>query len=149
MDEAGNDMEKKRKAEVAAEEEKEARKERIGRNLVARSLARKKGGTSDEQEGAGDGSEAGSAKKKRKTRHTPGDALDGELQGFGNALKEADLARIDLESRRLEFEKERLEVEKQDRVKDRAMRREEREAHNELELGKFKLLIGAFVQSKK
>eukprot|EP00171_Calliarthron_tuberculosum_P003164 IDg3164t1 len=47
MGEARNDMEKEKKAVAVAQEEREARKVRIGKDLVARSLTRKRSGSEE------------------------------------------------------------------------------------------------------
>ena len=147
MAEGRNDVEKEKMAVKAAQEEKEAKKERVGRELVASSLIRKRGSSADEGYTEGDNDvDMGSAKKRRGRVHT---LAENELKGFGNALKESDLARISFEQKKLDFEREKMVAEREEREKDRALRREERDAHNELELEKFKLLIGAFTQAKK
>lgn len=47
------------------------------------------------------------------------DALNGELESFGNAMNEANMALIELEKQNLDYEMERFETEKHDREKER------------------------------
>ena len=49
------------------------------------------------------------------------------MDKFGEHMKEADIARVDLERRRLDFERERYDNDCNDRVKEREERRVESE----------------------
>lgn len=75
--------------------------------------------------------------------------LEGELKGFGLSLTEEDLARISLEKEAWDLECKRVELEREDRQKDRALRHEDREAQNELELQNFKIMIRQLMQARK
>ena len=152
---ARNDMEKEKKAVAAAQEEREASKVRIGKTLVARSLTRKSSDSEEDTEGDdqdtnGDGEGPGNARKKRRTSVVrAGGAFEAELERFGVALRDADMARLAIDKERLVVERERVEKERQDRKKERDLRREERIAQQQLELEKFKMMMDAFMHTKK
>ena len=156
MAEARNDIEKAKKAEVAAVEAKEAHKERIGKELVARSLSRKRpvddGSSleSDERDVVDlvttDSDGHGSARKKPRRQSQAYDNVEGELEGFGIAMRDADLARIELERERLLLERDRLKWETEAREKDREERRLECDAQNELDLKKMKIMMEAITR---
>ena len=140
MGEARNDMEKEKEAVAAAQEEREARKVRIGKALVARSLTRKssdseEGTEGDDQDANGDEEGPGSARKKPRTSVVrAGGAFEAELESFGAALREADMARLAIDKDCLVVKRERVEMERQDREKECELRREERIAQHQLEL---------------
>ena len=98
--EARNDMEKEKKAVSAAHEEREARKVMSGNALIARSLTRKgsdseEGTEGDDQEANGVEEGSGSARNKRQTSVVrAGGAFEAELESFGVALHDADMARL-------------------------------------------------------
>lgn len=77
MGEARNDMENEKKAVSAAQEEREARKIKIGKDLVAGSLRQQcfhseKGTEDDGQEKTGEKERQGSARKSAESRwHAP------------------------------------------------------------------------------
>ena len=148
-------MEKEKKTVAAAQEEREARKVRIGKALVAHSLTRKssdseEGTEGDDQEANGDEEGPGSARKKRRMSVVrAGGAFEAELESFCVALRDADRARLAIHKERLVVECRRVEMERQDREKERELRREERIAQHQLELEKFKMAMDAFMQTKK
>ena len=88
----------------------------------------------------------GSARKKPRRQSQAYDNVEGELEGFGIAMRDADLARIELERERLQFEGDRLKWETEAREKDREERRLERDAQNELDLKKMKIMMEAITR---
>ena len=67
-----------------------------------------------------------------------------DMKGFGECLREEDLARVAVERESLELDVKRLEQEKYDREEERKIRREELAAHQEQEMEKFKLMMEIF-----
>ena len=155
MGEAQKDMEKEKKAVTATQEEREAKKVKIGKDLVARSLTRKcsdskEGTEGDDQEANGEDEGQGSLPKKRRTSVVrAGGASEAELESFGEVLRGADMARLPIDKERLMMERERVDMQKMNREKERELRREERIAQHQLELEKLKMMMNAFMQTKK
>lgn len=76
-----------------------------------------------------------------------GEELRGELESFGLALRDADIARLALDKVRLGVDRERVQMERTDSAKEHELRREEGMEQHELELEKFKMMMGAFMQA--
>lgn len=66
------------------------------------------------------------------------------MERFVLHLKDAGLARVEIDRNRLNFERERLEFELSERETDRVEIRRELKASQKLELENFNLLIEAF-----
>lgn len=132
MGEARNDMEKEKKAFAAAQEEREPRKIKLGKELVARSLMWKcfdseEGTKGDGQEETEDGEGQGRMeprtmakrkpkrakargareKKRRKSVARAGAALEADQESFGVALHHSDMARLEVDKERLVVELDR------------------------------------------
>ena len=137
-------------------EAKEAHKERIGKELVARLLSRKRpvddGSSleSDERDVVDlvttDSDGHGSARKRPRRQSQAYDNVEGELEGFSIAMRDADLARIELQRERLQLECDPLKWETGARGMDREERRLERDAQNELDLEKMKIMMEAITR---
>ena len=137
MRQAWDDVLATKAAEKTAQRERDEEKDRIGKALVASATKRKQTDSGSTTEGE-DGPTPKKAKSK-SARATP--SMD--MAAFSLNLRDADLARIDLERERLNFERERSEADRAEREREREERREEREKMQELELAKYKLLIEA------
>ena len=68
------------------------------------------------------------------------------LECFGIAMLDAELARIELELERLQLERDRLKWETEAREEDREERRLKRDAQNELDLKKMKIMMEAITR---
>ena len=147
MEEARNDVQEKQSALKLARERQDAEKERLGKELVSRSLARRKSDGVDIEAGESFCNDDEPPRTKRKLGKRGEKETIGELASFGESLRQADIARIDIERERLQLERERLETEKEEREKDRELQREERRARDKLEIEKFKLMMAAFCDS--
>lgn len=139
-----------KKADKNEKTKREEEKEIMGRRVVEMALCRKskRSISGDESESSSSGGSSGggnvggnSARKRRKTRQTGIADVSGELEMFGAQLKEADLARIQLEVDQLSFQKEKYAKELEEREKEREERRKEREDGQKLELEKFKIMF--------
>ena len=82
----------------------------------------------------------GSARKMEKAKGLRVDLLM-DVAAFSLNLRDADLARVELDRELLQFERERSETDRSGRKRERQERREERENMQEPELAKYKLLI--------
>eukprot|EP00171_Calliarthron_tuberculosum_P001527 IDg1527t1 len=132
-----------RDAEKAARTERDEQKGRVGRALMEQATGRRK-----REEEDGEEEEDGARRGRGRAKRSRGMEEDDGLGALGDALKDSDLARIELEREKLAFERERLAEDKADREAERAIRREEREAWDRLELEKHKLLMEAFMGRK-
>ena len=146
MFEAQKDLKKNRDESRVAREEKEERKEQIGRALAAKTLARKRsvmasGSSNDNRDSGEVGLMRGEGRGKRRRLEEEG--VSG-LFGLGESLKESDMARVAVERERLALDRKRIEIERLGRAEEREMRREERAAHDKLELEKFRLMRETF-----
>lgn len=157
MREAHDDLDVQKKAAKTAQKRKEEDKERMGQVLV--DLATKRKNKSDDDDNTTEvcDEEPSSTAKKRKKRQTA--LLETEMDRFGEHLKDADLARVDLDRERLAFEREKAVEDRADRGRERDERRQEREIERrerreervelqKLELEKFKAMIDAFNRNK-
>jgi hypothetical protein len=142
MQEARADLETQKTAERSAAREREEAKERIGKELVLKALRRDS--QNDEEGSSGSDFELKQPRKKKSKRATTENDIENDMKGFGECLRDADLARVAVERERLEFDIKRLEQEKIDRDEDRKLRREELAAHQEQEMEKFKLMMDIF-----
>ena len=178
MREARDDWESQKKAVKTAEKKKEEDKQRMGEALMSAATARRSSTSSDEdQDGSGSSiadngeeqlkreveivgvEQLGSVQKKRRKQRNWGAIGVSEMDRFGVHLKEADLARIELERERLAFEQERAVADRLEREREREERRaerkeereecrQEREDQSRLELEKHKALIALLMKEK-
>lgn len=136
---------KQRKQKKGAREI-DSEKERFGRELME--MATQCHG-SDDSDGARPPSDSislpGRPCKAQKTN--PAGLAFGEMERFALHLRDAGLARVEVDRNRLNFERDRLEFESSERERDRIERRRELEVSQKIELEKFNLMIEAF--SKK
>jgi hypothetical protein len=142
MQEARDDLETQQVAQRTAAREREEAKERIGKELVVRALRRDF--RNDEEVSSGSDFEEKQPRKKKSKRNTTDNNITDDMKGFGECLREADLARVAVERERLELDVKRLAQEKIDREEERKIRREELAAHQEQEMEKFKLMMEIF-----
>ena len=133
MREARDDLAVQKTAKKTAQQETDREKEIIGQALVEMSLKRR--ASDNAREESIEEFPSSAKKTKRLKRMESG----GEMELFGAHLRDADLARIELEREKLAFERERSEADRAER--EREERREERDKMHELELVKYKLLI--------
>ena len=140
MKEARDDLDKQQKAETDAKKERDEEKERLGNELVARALQRT-GRTSSDGEDEEDAEAPSKAKRAKRNNKNTADPFSGEMERFAECLRDADLAKVEVERDRLELERERMKMDREERMKERELRREERVASNKLELEKFKLML--------
>lgn len=93
------------------------------------------------------------SKKRRVVNH--GDRFKGEIERFGDLLKDSDAAQRNLEEKKLQFERAKIVREekrreeerderRQERAEDRKERAEERESRERVEMEKFKLMMSMF-----
>lgn len=123
-------------AEKTAQRDQDKEKDRIGKGLVASATKRRASEFSSNSEGE----ETGPAPKKAKTksfRVPPSMAM----AAFSSNMRDAELARIELDRDGLQLERDRSETDRLERELEDEERREEREKNQELELEKYKLLI--------
>lgn len=170
MREARDDMLAQKDATKEEERKRETEKEIIGEHLMAAATSRRNSVAVDKDNEDNDDLDVlsnESSRKKRKLGRME-NGLRNEMDAFGEHMKEADLARVELEQRRLDFERERHQHEREDRVTDREERklereaerkerreereeerrerRDEREHQSKLELEKFKLMMDVFMK---
>ena len=165
MAEVRQDCEERKLAATKAARARTEVKERLGKELVRRSLKRRASSSksSDEIEDKiedhdGEKKDEEDGRKKRKAcRNT--DGIDTDADEFATSLCKVDMERIGVERARLNLERERLENEKKERALDReerraereleyAERRKDREAATKLDLEKFKLLLEMMERNK-
>ncbi|PXF41014.1 hypothetical protein BWQ96_09269 [Gracilariopsis chorda] len=150
MAEAREGIQRDKSAEKDEKRRKEIEKEKMGKEMVARSLVRKsENGPDVEGDVDTQGEEEGSLSKRRRLSGRLRGGMAGELSSFGQALKEADMLRVQIGQERLILERKRLKVEQEGREKERELRREEREALDKLELDKFKLMMEMFASKRE
>ncbi|PXF43393.1 hypothetical protein BWQ96_06888 [Gracilariopsis chorda] len=150
MAEAWEGIQRDKSAEKDEKRRKEVEKEKMGKEMVARSLVRKsKTGPDVESDVDTQGEEEGSLSKRRRLNGRLRGGMAGELSSFGQALKEADMLRVQVEQERLILERERLKVEQEECEKERELRCKEREARDKLELDKFNLMIEMFASKRE
>lgn len=137
--EAQEDLRATKDADRASKIEQERRKNDAGKELMSAAVRRSP--LSDDGGGIGKG--------RGKRRRLDDDGDDAGLMVMATALKEADMARVDVDRERLVLERERMERETVDRAAERELRREEREARDKLELQKFKLMMETFACARK
>ena len=135
MQEARDDLAVQKTAKKTTQQETDREKEMIGQELVEMSLKRR---TADHASKESMKDVPASAKKTKRLKQMES---GGEMERFGAHLRDADLARIELEREKLAFKRGRSEADRAER--EREERREEREKMQELELIEYKLLIGA------
>ena len=121
MPEAHVDLSVQKTAKKTAQQETGLEKEIIGQALVEMSLKRRS--ADDAREESAEEVPASAKNTKRVKRMESG----GEMERFGAHLRDADLARIELEREKLALERERSEAYRAEREREREERREERE----------------------
>lgn len=139
-------MEKRRNL-VAKEEEKE----RLGAVIREKALKRRSSELED-KDGASAAACSVSGPREKQPR-TVVDPFEGDVALFAATLAQGDEARNKVESDRLGLDRERLEFEKEERLRDREERaqdredrREEARSANDLDLQKFRIMMGVFAQ---
>ena len=105
MREARDDHEAKKTAEKDACLDAERKKEAAGDALVRRSLKRRGKKEWQSQDGGDSDDATPMPQKKRRTFTSPGRQHQGELEAFGETLRDSDAQRMDLGRYWLEFEK--------------------------------------------
>lgn len=110
------------------------------------------------------------SRSARKKRRVSIQEYDSEMEAFGAQMKQAELARVVVEQKRLDFDRARFLKMNEEREKDRQEcrehrkadrlecereraeyiqeRREDRDASNNLDLEKFKLMMETFVKNR-
>jgi len=167
MREARDDMDAKKTVDKETRKKDDEEKEEAGRRLVAASTSRRRSATESETINLEDDEDDLSSQSARKKRRTSTPAPPGsEMEAFGAQMKEAEIARVELEKERLAFDRTRFAKQSEEREKDRQERREERandreererereaerrerreerEASSKLDLDKFKLMMETF-----
>lgn len=167
MRRARDDWESQKKAVKVAERRKEEEKKRIGQALVNAATKRKTASDSSkgvldvvsDDEGSSLDGVGGRGRKIKRNRQSASSFGGREMERFGEHMKEADLARANVDRERLAFEQERsvadrIEREKErderrdERADERRERREERIEQQKVELQKFKAMIDAYNRNK-
>jgi hypothetical protein len=142
MQEARADLETQKAAERSAAREREEAKERIGKEFVLKALQRDS--RNDEEGSSGSDFELKQPRTKKSKRATTENNIEKDMKGFGECLRDADLARVAVERERLELDIKILEQEKIDRDEELKLCREELATHQEQEMKKFKLMMEIF-----
>ena len=137
MRQARQDLFATKTAEKNAQRERDEEKDRIDMALVASATKRKQTNSGSTTEG-----EDGLTPKKAKYKSARA-APYMDMAAFSLNLRDADLARIDLERERLNFERECSKADRAERERELEERREELEKMQVLELAKYKILIEA------
>ena len=114
MRQARDDVLAQKACEKTAQQERDDEKDSIGRELVASASKRKK----EELQSASDDEEMGSGRKKVKTKGLRVDSSM-DMAAFSLNLRDADLARVELDRERLQFERERSEADRSERERER------------------------------
>lgn len=71
------------------------------------------------------------------------------LVSLAAAMKDSDMARIELEQEHFPLERERMEFEASGRAAERSLRKHEWEAHNKLKFYMLKLMMETFASVRK
>lgn len=74
---------------------------------------------------------------------------DHEFRNLATTLKETDIELIEQERERLHLDREKMERDTRDLIDERELRREESEALDKWELGKFKLMMDTITYTRK
>ncbi len=119
--------------------EREARKEAVGRALMARASRRRR---SEPEEECADPAEEETPQFRGPKR--PRLDGDGDAASICDVIRAEKKARSELELERLRFEREQFEEAKRDKTAEREARREELRAQHDLDLQKFKLMLEMF-----
>jgi hypothetical protein len=142
MQEARADLETQKTAERSASKERGEAKERIGKELVLKALRRDS--RNDEEGSSGSDFELKQPRTKKSKRATTENNMVKDMKGFGEYLRDADLARVAVERERLELGIKRLEQEKIDLMRNENFVRKSLLQIKKQEMEKYKHMMEIF-----